>query len=66
MSTPQERIESEVRQALKAGDKERLSTLRMLLNAIKNEQIRRGSPVDEEAFLGLVRKAIKQSELRQL
>ena len=60
MSTPQERIESDVRQALKAQDKERLSTLRMLLNAITNERIRRGEEVDEETFLGLVRKAIKQ------
>jgi uncharacterized protein YqeY len=60
MGTPQERIEAEVQQALKAGDKERLSTLRMLLNAIKNEAIRSGNEVDEETFLGLVRKGIKQ------
>ena len=60
MSTPQERIEQEVRQALKAGDKERLATLRMLLNAIKNERIRAGEEVDEDGFLRLVRKGIKQ------
>jgi uncharacterized protein YqeY len=60
MSTPQERIENEVKDALKAQDKERLSTLRMLLNAIKNERIRSGEEVDEETFLGLVRKGIKQ------
>ena len=60
MSTPQERIELEVQQALKAQDKERLSTLRMLLNTIKNERIRSGEEVDEETFLGLVRKGIKQ------
>ena len=60
MGTPQERIEAEVQQALKARDKERLSTLRMLLNAIKNERIRSGEEVDEQTFLGLVRKAIKQ------
>ena len=47
-------------QALKAGDKERLSTLRMLLNAIKNERIRTGEDIDEPAFLQLVRKGIKQ------
>jgi len=62
MSTPQERIETEVKQALKAGDKERLSTLRMLLNAIKNERIRTGQEVDESTFLKLVRKGIKQRQ----
>ncbi len=62
MTTPQERIESEVKAALKAGDKERLSTLRMLLNSIKNERIRAGEEVDEAVFLGLVRKSIKQRQ----
>ena len=60
MSTPQERIETEVKEALKAQEKERLSTLRMLLNAIKNERIRSGEEVDEETFFSLVRKGIKQ------
>ena len=60
MSTSPERIESDVRQALKAQDKERLSTLRMLLNTIKNERIRSGDEVDEETFFSLVRKGIKQ------
>ncbi len=48
--------------ALKAGEKERLSTLRMLLTEIKNERIRRGGEVDEAGFVSLVRKAIKQRE----
>ena len=60
MTTPQERIESEVQQALKAQEKERLSTLRLLLNSIKNERIRSGEEVDEKTFLSLVRKGIKQ------
>lgn len=62
MSTPQQRIETEVLQALKAQEKERLSTLRMLLNAIKNERIRSGEEVDENTFLNLVRKGIKQRQ----
>jgi len=62
MDTPQERIETEVREALKAREKERLSTLRMLLNAIKNERIRTGQEVDEATFLNLVRKGIKQRQ----
>ena len=60
MSTPGEKIQEEVRAALKAGDKERVATLRLLSNAIHNEEIRAGDKVDETGFLKLVRKAIKQ------
>ena len=60
--TPQQRIETDLKTAMKAGEKDRLSTLRMLLTEIKNERIRRGSEVDEPGFVALVRKAIKQRE----
>lgn len=60
--SPQERIETDVQEALKAGDKERLATLRLLLNSIKNERIRTGAEVDDEGFLRLVQKAIKQRQ----
>jgi len=60
--TPQQRIEADVKAAMKAGEKERLSTLRMLLTEIKNEKIRRLGEVDEAGFVSLVRKAIKQRE----
>jgi uncharacterized protein YqeY len=62
MPTPQQRVEADLKAAMKAGEKERLSTLRMLLAEVKNERIRRGGEVDEAAFAGLVRKAIKQRE----
>jgi uncharacterized protein YqeY len=61
-TTPQQRIEADVKTALKAGEKEKLSTLRMLLGEIKNEKIRRMAEVDEAGFVSLVRKAIKQRE----
>jgi uncharacterized protein YqeY len=61
-TTPQQRIEADVKSAMKSGDKERLSVLRMLLTEIKNERIRRGSDVDEAGFVSLVRKSIKQRE----
>jgi len=61
-NTPQQRIEADLKTAMKAGEKERLSTLRMLLSEIKNEKIRRGSDVDDSGFVALVRKAIKQRE----
>ncbi len=62
MPTPQQRIEADLKTAMKAGEKERLSTLRMLLTEVKNERIRRGGEVDDATFAGLTRKAIKQRE----
>jgi uncharacterized protein len=61
-ATPQQRIEAELKTALKSGDKSRLQTLRLLLTEIKNERIRRGGEVDEAGFVAQVRKAIKQRE----
>lgn len=57
---PQQRIEADLKAAMKAGEKERVATLRMLLSEVKNERIRRGGEVDEDAFLQLVRSAIKR------
>jgi len=59
-TTPQQRIEQDLKTALKAREKEKVSTLRMLLTDVKNERIRRGEEVDEAGFVGLVRKGIKQ------
>jgi uncharacterized protein len=61
-TSPQQRIESDLKAALKAGEKERVSTLRLLLTDLKNERIRRGAEVDEPGFVALVRKAVKQRE----
>ena len=61
-TTPQQRIEADVKAAMKAGEKDKLGTLRMLLTEIKNERIRRQEEVDEAGFVALVRKAIKQRE----
>jgi uncharacterized protein len=60
--SPRQRIEAELKAALKSGDKPRLQTLRLLLTEINNERIRRGGEVDEAGFAALVRKAIKQRE----
>lgn len=60
--TPQQRIELDLRAAMKAGEKERVGTLRMLLTELKNESIRRGGEVDEAGFLTALRKGIKQRE----
>mgnify|MGYP002626032538 CR=1 FL=1 len=62
MTTPHDTVSAAMRAALKAGDRERLATLRMLLNEISNERISSRSEVDEPAFLRLVRRAVKQRE----
>lgn len=62
MSTPQERILDDIKAAMRAKDKERLSTLRMLLTEIKNEKIRAGQDVDEDGFIRLAQKAVKQRQ----
>lgn len=58
--THQQRVESDLRSALKARDKEKVSTLRLLLAELKNERIRRGEDLDEAAFVGVVRRGVKQ------
>jgi hypothetical protein len=62
MANPQQRVEADLKAALKAGDKERLSTLRLLLTEVKNERIRRGAEVDGEAFAAVVRRAVKKCQ----
>ena len=60
MSTPQERIQSDLIEAMKAGEKERVGVLRMLLAEVKNERIKVGEEVDEKRFVAVVRRAVKQ------
>jgi uncharacterized protein len=60
MSTPQQRVESDLKTAMKARQAERVGTLRMLLADCKNERIAAGAEVDETRFAALVRKGIKQ------
>src|SRR4029453_8646924 len=53
-------IEADVRSALKAGEKRRVATLRLLLSALQNEQIHAGRGPSEEEALGVIRRAVKQ------
>lgn len=55
-----ERIDADTKTALKAGAKEKLSTLRMLNAALKNKQIDKRRPLTEEEVLETVRSLIKQ------
>ena len=55
-----EQIDADTKDALKAGAKEKVSTLRMLSAALKNRQIDKRGPLTEEEVLEAVRSLIKQ------
>ncbi len=54
------RLEAEMRSAMKEKDRERLSVLRMIRSEIKNLEIQEGQPLEDEAILTLISKAAKQ------
>lgn len=55
-----QKIQDEIKIAMKSGDKERLGTLRMLLSGIKDFEVNtRKTPTDAD-IIGIFRKAIKQ------
>ena len=62
MTLPRDQIAGDIQHALRAGDGERVSTLRLLLASLDNERIRSGQDVDATSFLRLVQKAIKQRQ----
>ena len=55
-----EQFQTDLKQAMKSGDKVRLSTLRLLMAAIKNRQIDKGGVLDDAEALDVVRLATKQ------
>jgi len=63
-----ERIESEMRQAIRSGDELRLSVLRLLLAAVHNREIEKrtksgeakGATLTDEEVLGAVRSELKK------
>jgi uncharacterized protein YqeY len=56
----EKRVEQDYKEALRAGDKDRVSTLRMLKAAIIQKTKEKGEEVDEEAILGVLNSAAKQ------
>jgi uncharacterized protein YqeY len=53
-------FQTDLKQAMKSGDKVRLATLRLLMAAIKNRQIDKGGVLDDAEALDVVRLATKQ------
>jgi len=62
MPTLSEQIRADLTAAMKAQEKDRLSTLRMLQSAIKNEQINAGHELSDEEAMTVIRKAVKQRQ----
>jgi hypothetical protein len=61
MASPFEgQVREDVKEAMRAAQKERLGVLRMLLAALKNEEIAKGRELTDEDCLGVVSKAVKQ------
>jgi uncharacterized protein YqeY len=56
----QARIEQDLKAAMKSGDKRRVSTLRLLLSALKNEKINSQRELTGEEAEAIVRRAGKQ------
>lgn len=53
-------INEDVKTAMKARDKEKLSVLRMLKSALQNEQIKKGTELNEEEELSVLSREMKQ------
>ena len=60
MSDTRQRILDDIKAAMKAGDKSRLGTLRLLSAAIKQREVDERVQLDEEHVIALLDKALKQ------
>ncbi|MEP6801742.1 MAG: GatB/YqeY domain-containing protein [Acidobacteriota bacterium] len=54
------RLENDLKLAMKAGEKRRVSTLRLLLSALKNERIHLQRELTDEEVEAAIRRAVKQ------
>ena len=57
-----QKLEGEVKQALRSGDKKKVSVLRLLLSAVNNVEIARQAPLSDGDVLGVIAKEVKQRE----
>ena len=54
------RIQSDMKDAMKAGDKERLKTVRLIMAAYKQIEVDRRIEIDDAGILGVLNKMVKQ------
>ncbi len=60
MSLLKERIDADLKAALKASDRLRVSTLRLIKSAIKNREIDKGAPLTDEETIEVLSSLAKQ------
>ena len=53
-------LSTQIKEALKAGEKARLSTLRMLSTSVKNREVELGHELTEEEFVEVVGREVKR------
>jgi len=56
----QERLTSDLRQALKEGDTTRRSVIRLVIAGVKNAEIAKGAPLDDSGIVDVIAKEVKQ------
>jgi uncharacterized protein YqeY len=54
-----EKLENELKDAMRSGDEVKKRTIRMALAAIKMAEVEKGKPVDESSILAILQKEIK-------
>jgi uncharacterized protein YqeY len=56
----QQRLRSDLKQALRSGDRVRVSIIRLVIAGISNAEIAQGAPLDDSAVLGIIAKEAKR------
>lgn len=56
------RLQGAMKEALKAKDRVRLDTVRLLLSEIRNAEIEKRAPLEENEIIAILRKGIKKRE----
>jgi uncharacterized protein len=60
MAALKDRITEEMKNAMRAGEKERLATIRLILSAIKQREVDERIQLDDTQVLAVIEKMIKQ------
>lgn len=60
MTTLGEKVQTDLKDAMRAQDDVRKATLRLLIAALKNAEIEAGDPLDDDGVLSVIQKQAKQ------
>jgi uncharacterized protein YqeY len=60
MAALKDRVTEEMKNAMRAGEKERLATIRLILSAIKQREVDERIQLDDSQVLAVVEKMVKQ------